>query len=120
LLPGRQTPWIAALLVLALSDVLLPIGKLDVLAGLSSFAAILAFLAVNVALIVLRFRMPLHPRPFRVPLAVGKLPVLPLLAIGSLGLLMTHFEHEIYVAGGIALLLTVIALVIRPFVVKNS
>ena len=120
LLPSRQTPWIAAILVFALSVALLPIGKLDILAGLSSFAAILAFVAVNVALIVLRFRLPHHPRPFQVPLAIGRLPVLPLLAIASLGLLMTQFERDIYVAGGFALLLTGIVLVIRPFVVKSS
>jgi len=41
---------------------------------MSSFAALVAFFAVNVVLIVLRYQMPGHERPFRVPLAVGRLP----------------------------------------------
>ena len=44
--------------------------------------------------------MPWHKRPFRVPLAVGRLPVLPLLAIASIALLLSHFDWQIYVAGG--------------------
>jgi len=120
LLPGRKTPWIAAITTFALSAALLPIGKLDILAGLSSFAAILAFFAVNLSLIVLRYRRPEHPRPFRVPLAVGRLPILPVSAIAALGLLMTQFERAIYVAGAVALLLTAIVLVVRPLVVKGG
>jgi amino acid transporter len=63
LLPATNTPWIAAVLALIMSVVLLPIGKLDVLAGLSSFAAILAFAVVNVVLIVLRYKLPDQQRP---------------------------------------------------------
>jgi amino acid transporter len=105
----RQTPWIAALLAFGMTAVLLPIGSVKILAELSSFAALAAFLAVNVALIVLRHRMPKHRRPFRVPLAVGRMPVLPLLAIGGIVLLLVHFEWQIYVAGAVALALSAAA-----------
>ena len=46
-------------------NILLPAGSVKLLAEMSSFAALLAFLSVNVVLIVLRYRMPDHPRPFR-------------------------------------------------------
>ena len=101
--PGRGTPWTAALLAFGMSVTLLPIGEIAILAGLSSFAALLAFLAVNVALIALRYRRPDHKRPFRVPLSIGSLPVLPVLAIASIFLLLAHFDWRIYFAGGIAL-----------------
>ena len=103
LLPGRQTPWIAAILTFAMAVLLVPIGSVKILAELSSFAALVAFFAVNVVLIVLRYRMPGHKRPFRVPLAVGRLPVLPVMAIASIVLLLFNFEWQIYAAGGIAL-----------------
>jgi len=74
LLPVRQTPWVAAILTFAMAAVLVPIGSVKILAEMSSFAALVAFFAVNVVLIVLRYRMPGHERPFRVPLAVGRLP----------------------------------------------
>jgi amino acid transporter len=70
-----------------------------ILAEVSSFAALVAFFAVNLVLIVLRYRMPAHQRPFRVPLSVGRLPVLPVLAIISIVALLIHFEWQIYARG---------------------
>ena len=65
--------------------------------------------------IIRRYRMPGHKRPFRVPLAVGRLPVLPLLAIASIALLLSHFDWQIYVAGGIALAASALAFGIRQW-----
>ena len=115
LLPVRQTPWIAAILTFAMAAVLVPIGSVKILAEMSSFAALVAFFAVNVVLIVLRYRMPGHNRPFRVPLAVGRLPVLPILAIASIALLLIHFEWQIYAAGGIALAASALAFGVRQW-----
>ncbi len=120
LLPGRETPWIAAIAVFLAASLLIPFDNLGFLAGLSSFAALLAFVAVNLALIVLRYRMPDHSRPFRVPLAVGKLPVVPLLAIAALGTLLVHFEKEIYVAGAVAFLLAAMALAVHRATTKGG
>jgi amino acid transporter len=106
LLHLRQTPWAAAMLALAMAAVLLPIGSVKILAQMSSFAALMAFVAVNVVLIVLRYRLPDHHRPFRVPLSIGRLPVLPVIAIASISLLLTHFDREIYLAGAIAVALS--------------
>jgi APA family basic amino acid/polyamine antiporter len=115
LMPRRQTPWVAALLVFVLSAVLVPIGSVKILAEMSSFAALVAFFTVNLALITLRFRQPNHPRPFRVWGSVGRMPILPLVAIGSILLLLIHFEWKIYFAGAIALLLTALAYGIRQW-----
>jgi APA family basic amino acid/polyamine antiporter len=112
LLPVRQTPWTAAILTFAMAAVLVPIGSVKILAEMSSFAALVAFFAVNVVLIVLRYRMPGHERPFRVPLAVGRLPILPLLAIASM---LSPFDWQIYVAGGIALAASALAFGIRQW-----
>ena len=113
LTPERRTPWVAALLVFLLSAILLPIGDIAILAGLSSFAALLAFLAVNVALIALRYRQPKQKRPFRVPLSVGWTPILPVLAIAAILLLLAYFDWRIYVAGAAALLLSGLVFLIR-------
>ena len=115
LLPVRQTPWIAAILAFAMAAVLVPIGSVKILAEMSSFAALVAFFAVNVVLIVLRYRMPGHKRPFRVPLAIGRLPVLPILAIAAIVLLLIHFEWQIYAAGGIALAASAMSFGVRQW-----
>jgi amino acid transporter len=113
LLPLRQTPWIAAILAFAMAALLVPIGSVKILAELSSFAALVAFFVVNVVLIVLRYRMPGHTRPFRVPGAVGRLPILPVAAIASIVLLLFNFELQIYAAGGIALASSALAFAVR-------
>ena len=113
LLSGRNTPWIAGILVLAMSAVLVPIGDVKILAELSSFTTLLAFLAVNLALIIVRYRLPELPRPFRVPLTIGQMPLLPLAAIASICLLLVNFDGEIYVAVFGALVLSWLAFLMR-------
>lgn len=113
LLHMRQTPWAAAILTFVMAAVLVPIGSVKILAEMSSFAALVAFFAVNVVLIVLRYRMPTLNRPFRVPFAIGRLPVLPVLAIASIVVLLVHFEWQIYAAGAIALAASALAFMAR-------
>jgi amino acid transporter len=113
LLSVRDTPWIAATLMLAMSAALVPIGNVKLLAELSSFAALLAFLAVNLCLIIVRYRLPDLPRPFRVPLTIGRMPLLPLAAIASICLLLASFDWEIYFAGAGALGLSGVAFLMQ-------
>jgi basic amino acid/polyamine antiporter, APA family len=116
----RNSPWVGALLGFLLSAIMLPIGSLKILAELSSFVALLAFLAVNLTLIVLRFRLPQHRRPFRVPFSIGRLPVLPLLAIASIFVLLLSFDHQVYVAGGIILAVITVGFRLRPSDARRS
>lgn len=113
LLPDRDTPWVAAIFLFAMSELLVPIGNVRILSELSSLTALLAFLAVNIALIILRYRLPEHARPFRVPFAVGRMPIIPLVSIASICLLMINFDWEIYLAAGGAILLSGLAYVFQ-------
>jgi APA family basic amino acid/polyamine antiporter len=98
-LPGRRTPWVAALAVAGLAAALVPLGDVAVVASLSSFAALLAFVGVNLSLVMLRYRKPSARRPFRVPLSIGRFPVLAgaamLLAVG----LLTQFDRATWLGG---------------------
>lgn len=107
-------PMPASLAFFGLSAALIPIADVRLLAELSSFAALLAFLAVNFSLIVLRFREPALKRPFRVPFAIGRLPLVPVAAIISIGVLLFSFEAQIYAGGVAALLLAILAWRLRP------
>lgn len=115
---NKQSPWIGALLAFATSTVLLPVGDLKILAELSSFVALLAFLAVNLTLVVLRFRLPDHTRPFRVPLNLGRLPLIPLLAMGTIVVLLASFDAEIYAVGAGLMVAIGIAFIIRQAMQK--
>jgi len=105
-LPSRKTPWIASLTVLTVALALLPLGKIEVVASISSLATMTAFCAVNMALIALRFSEPLTLRPFRVPLAIAKVPVLPILGATSSLVFITQFNLIVYLVGGLFMIMT--------------
>jgi amino acid transporter len=98
-LPRRKTPWVATLAVVTFSVLLMPFGEVGVVAGISSFAALIAFGSVNFALIALRFRAPDLHRPFRVPFAIRSLPVLPTLGLASATILITQVGATSLAAG---------------------
>jgi APA family basic amino acid/polyamine antiporter len=86
-LPRRKSPWAATLVVAGVAVALVPFGSVGLVASISSFASLLAFASVNVALIVLRRREPDLERPFRVPGSIRGVPVLTVLAaITTLGI----------------------------------
>lgn len=100
---GRSTPWRAAIALLGVALALLPLGGVSAVAGLSSFAALLGFAAVDLSVVVLRKTQPDRKRPFRVPLAVWGVPVLPVLgAIAALAL-ATQFDSTVYIAGAVSI-----------------
>jgi amino acid transporter len=103
LLPKRGTPWVAILLVAAVAAALVPFGNVGVVASVSSFASLLAFAGVNVALIVLRYAEPRSRRPFRVPGAVGRFPLLPAVgAVTTVGV-ATQLDSAAVLGGSTAL-----------------
>lgn len=84
---------------------------------MSSLGALLVFVAVNIALIVLRFKAPDKERPFKVPLSIGKIPVLPILAILISLSLVIQFDWQVYVAFVGAIF---VGLVLNYFLDKKS
>lgn len=98
-LSKRQSPFVAALCVLIVAVAILPFGQLAFVGSLSSFITLIVFVAVNFAMIFLRFRLPELDRPFRVPFAIKRFPLIPLLAILSCIGLMFKFEGRVYLVG---------------------
>lgn len=54
-----EIPWIATIFVGLMAFILMPLGKLEIVAGTSSLATLIGFFAVNVVVIVLRYRRPI-------------------------------------------------------------
>lgn len=96
-LTKRKTPWVAALVSLVITILLLPLGKVKTLASIASFSTMIAFISINVALIRLRQIEPKKERPFRIPFTIGTLPILPLLAIGTCIVFIFQFDRQIYI-----------------------
>lgn len=93
----RGTPWTAILLISGVALLPLALQNISVVANITNATLFMTFIAINAALIVLRFRCPEAPRPFRVPFNVRGVPVLPV--CGILFSLFLLAQQEILVLG---------------------
>lgn len=94
-----ETPWTAVIGILILTCVLLPIGGIRLMASASSFATMMAFILINLALIHLRFVRPDTVRPFRAPINFGRWPMTAVMAVLISFALLFFFEAEVYYLG---------------------
>lgn len=103
-LSKKNTPWVAAIFVFIFSVLLLPIGKVETVASVSAFVTMIAFVAVNIAIVALRITSSDLPRPFRVPFSIRKIPVIPILGIGVCLIFLFQFKSEVYLIGVAAMI----------------
>jgi len=97
--PGARTPARAILLSLLLAGVFAATGEIAFVAGATNFAVFVGFAAVCLSLIVLRRRRPEQARPFRVPLSVGGVPLLPLVGIALVFILTAKLGADVLLLG---------------------
>lgn len=107
-LPKHRTPWVASVIVFIIACMLLPLGKLETVASVSSLTTMLAFLSVNITLIKLRYTDQHAKRPFKVPFKIGAMPIIPVIASILCIVFMTQFEWKVYIVGGAFLFLAAI------------
>ena len=75
------------------------IGDIVIVANITVFAIVITFAAVNLAVIVLRFTQPDIERKFKVPINIGKFPILPLFGLGISVYMAFQFEVEVVLVG---------------------
>lgn len=95
----RRTPWVAGMVSMALVLLFAMIGDIKKVAEISNFSILSVFVVVNASLIRLRYSKPYIVRPFKVPLNIGKFPVLPFLGIIFSLFLMSRFDPVTILAG---------------------
>ena len=104
------TPYISVFIVMLFSIVALFIGELGTIARLTTLGILILFSVINLSLIFLRYREPKTKRPFKLPVNIGRFPVIALLGLLSclwlifyiaidLGFNMLIFEAFIIIAG---------------------
>jgi APA family basic amino acid/polyamine antiporter len=87
-----STPAVASAASLLIAAGFALLGDIGLVAEAANFAIFVGFAAVNVSLIVLRYTHPQLERPFRVPGRIGRLPLLPILGLGTIALMVAHLE----------------------------
>ncbi len=103
--PSRRTPWVAILSMTGLSMVFIFAGNIGFVANITNFTLFVTFIVINAALIFLRYREPSLKRPFRVPLTVGKFPILPLFGLAFCIFLLFQLNLEVLAIGAVLTLL---------------
>jgi APA family basic amino acid/polyamine antiporter len=98
-----KTPWIAVIGIFVASVAFSFIGDIVIVANIAVFAIVVTFAMVNLSVILLRYVQPEVERPFRVPVNIGKFPILPLFGLGATIYMALQFELEI-VAVGLAII----------------
>jgi len=94
-----KTPWIAVIIILITSITFSLIGDIVIVANITVFAIVITFAAVNLAVIVLRYTEPGIERKFKVPINIGKFPILPLFGLGISIYMGFQFEIEVVLVG---------------------
>ncbi len=87
-----NTPIIASVLTVAVALAFLPLGKVGVIAKVTSFGSLLTFALVNLALLHLRRVAPNIVRPFKAPFSIGWISVTALLGLISGTELLSQFD----------------------------
>lgn len=94
-----RTPWVAVIVVMALSMVFVFLGDIALVASITSLGAFIAFAAVNLSLIWLRYTMPKMRRAFRVPGNIGNYPVVAFLGVFFCLFMIFQFSWNLILFG---------------------
>jgi APA family basic amino acid/polyamine antiporter len=96
---SRRTPWVAIVTMMALSMIFVLAGDIEFAANVTNFTLFVTFIVVNAALVMLRYKAPDLERPFKVPLAIGKLPLLPLLGLAFCIFMLAQLSGQVLAVG---------------------
>ena len=97
-------PWVGVLIAVAGGAASVLLGHIEVVASVTDFAVYLVFLAVNAIVVILRWHRPDQVRPFRVPVAIGRTPVLPLAAVAVVAVLLPGIDPAAALLGTVLVL----------------
>jgi APA family basic amino acid/polyamine antiporter len=114
--PSTGSPWAATLAVILPSILFVLLQDIEFVANVANFTILLTFMVVNAALIVLRYKRPEARRPFRVPLALGRMPLIPLLGVAFNAFMLSQLSFQVLLMGSsLALLGGLAFLIVRHF-----
>ena len=94
-----KTPWIAVIGISITSVAFALIGDIVIVANITVFAVVITFAVINLSVIVLRYTEPDLERQFKVPVNIGRFPILPLFGFGVTIYMAIQFEMEVMIVG---------------------
>lgn len=98
---SRSTPVAAILAVVVGAAAFVFLGDIKYVASVTSVGSLIIFLNVNVALIWLRYTRPDLQRPFKIPLNIGKYPVIAGLGVFVSLFMLMQFDLSVLWTGAV-------------------
>jgi len=114
--PARRTPWVAIFITMLFSLVFIFAGDIAFVANVDNFTLFVTFFVINASMILLRLKEPDAPRPFRVPLSIGRLPVLPVLGLIFCIFMLFQLDAKVLLTGT---MLVILGMLLSLVSVKN-
>jgi basic amino acid/polyamine antiporter, APA family len=109
-------PWISIIGIVLSAIFFLFIGDLKSIANLTNFTVFSVFIVINSTLIYLRIKKPIQ-NGFKVPLRIGKMPIIPIFGIITSAFMMVNLSIDIL---GLGFLLIIIGLLFHLILLKIS
>jgi len=94
-----KTPWIAVIGIMIIAMIFTLFGEIAIIAKIAVFATLITFAMMNLSVIVLRFTEPTIERQYRIPLNIGKFPILPLFGLVITTYMLFQFEFDVLIVG---------------------
>jgi APA family basic amino acid/polyamine antiporter len=103
-LKKSKTPWIAIITVILISMIFIFLKDLKTIANLTNFTVFSVFILINSSVIYYRYKKP-KKEGFKVPLSIGKFPILPFFGIITSIFMITNLTLNVLIMGLILLII---------------
>lgn len=88
----RRTPYFSIVLVAVLALIAMSVAGVSTIALMTTFGIFLVYVFINASVIALRYREPKAKRSFKIPINIGKFPVLPLIGLVASLFMLLNFQ----------------------------
>ncbi|MBU3896570.1 MAG: APC family permease [Nanoarchaeota archaeon] len=113
----KRIPYIALICVGIITILFILLQDLKFVASLTDFGALFVFMFVNLSVIVLRYRKPHLHGQFKVPLNIGRFPILPAIGAGFSLYMLTKLSWTVAI---LSLIIFIIGIIIFSLFIEKK
>ena len=102
-----KTPWASIIVIIIASMLFLLLDDLKTIANLTNFTIFVVFIVINASVIYFRYKKPID-KGFKVPLSVGRFPIIPFFGIITSVFMITNLSIFVLILGAVLIIVGII------------
>jgi APA family basic amino acid/polyamine antiporter len=102
-----KTPWASIIVIIIASMLFLLLEDLKTIANLTNFTIFIVFIVINASVIYFRYKKPID-KGFKVPLSVGRFPIIPFFGIITSVFMITNLSIFVLILGAVLIIVGII------------